>query len=179
MPLKPQTETNQMGSLYFTSLPQTQWKQISESWQEKGGWWWMGLDQPSLWIQINPAGTEDTAPHHHSTMESQWHVSTLRGTPLVELSFDPKCSARTCSTLLGWCCIHHKTTHPVMRTAKAIMLPLDGSIPVHWGKNFFLLSPLLFSHFHHALFPTISLVWQHDVLVCQVFLTLWQTSHSW
>lgn len=167
MPLNSETEINRMGSLYFTSLPQTQWKQISER-QQKGGWWWVGLDQPSLWIQINPAGAEDPASQHHSMWESQWQVSTLRGTPKVQLLFDPKCSAHTCSTLLGWCCMHCKTIHPVTKTVKTIMLPLDGIIPVYCWQSFFS-SLLCFSDtFHHALFPNISLVWQHDVLVCQL-----------
>lgn len=183
MPLNSETEINRMGSLYFTSLPQTQWKQISER-QQKGGWWWVGLDQPSLWIQINPAGAEDPASQHHSMWESQWQVSTLRGTPKVQLLFDPKCSAHTCSTLLGWCYMHCKTIHPVTRTVKTIMLPLDGIISVYCWQSFFFFSPLLFRHFPPCTFSKhISCVttWCFSLSAfrCQSILTLWQTSHSW
>lgn len=164
-----------MGSLYLTSLPQTQWKQISERWQEKGGWWWMGLDQPSLWIQINPAGTEDMAPHNHSTWESQCqHSGGARSSSVA-------CSQTFRPHLLhlAWMMLHSLQDNPSCNEDCQNHNSTGWKYPSTAGKAFFF-SFLCFSvAFHHALFPTISLVWQHDVLVCQLFLTLWQTNHSW
>lgn len=87
MPLHPQREKNQVGSFYLMLLPQTQWKQTSERWQERrrrkaGGEW----EQTS-----HPCGS-----HHrplaqrarHGTAQSPRHVSALRGTPpQVQLCF--------------------------------------------------------------------------------------------
>lgn len=92
--------------------------------QEEEGWWWAGLQ----WT-VGPTnacwhrGYSSTPPQHGGQPAA--HVNTQRDPRSSAVVLNPKHSAHPCSTSLGQCRIHCKTTHPVTRTIKTRLSPLD------------------------------------------------------